>query len=246
MKIIFSICTVLALTLSRLAYAQDEGIVFRDDFNNLENWKPFYFPNIKAHSKYEISKDGNNKFLTARSQASASGLICKISFDPHKYPVLRWRWKVDNVYKDADPKSKEGDDYPLRIYVTFEYDSGTANLARRLEFGLVKELYGSYPPMSSLTYVWSSRQMNNTFFDNPYTSQAKMFLLRSDEGQLGIWLDEEVNILSDYRKAFAEPTPKRAFLAIMNDSDNTGESAVGHLDFIELSRDEQNEDRQDK
>jgi hypothetical protein len=46
-------------------------------------------------------------------------------------------------------------------------------------------------------------------------------------------LFESVNIHKDYRAAFGEDPPKEARLAIMSDADNTGESAVGFVDFIE-------------
>jgi hypothetical protein len=37
-------------------------------------------------------------------------------------------------------------------------------------------------------------------------------------------------------KAFGEDPPSVANLAIMNDSDNTGESAVSYIDYIEIYR----------
>ena len=51
---------------------------------------------------------------------------------------------------------------------------------------------------------------------------------------MGKWIMEEVNILEDYKKAFGKNPPKKASLAIMSDSDNTGESATAWIDFIEL------------
>jgi len=50
------------------------------------------------------------------------------------------------------------------------------------------------------------------------------------------WVDEEVNILDDYNKAFGKSPPSTASIAIMNDSDNTGEDSVSYIDFIEVYR----------
>ena len=212
-----------------------EPVALREDFNNLENWKPLNFPKIERHSEYAITLDNAGKrILTARSNASASGIIFKGSFNPYQHPTLRWRWKVDNVYSKADSRTKQGDDYPLRVYVIFEYDPAKAGLAQRAKYGLAKQLYGEYPPLASLSYVWASRNIAESFFDNPYTDRAKMIPLRSGTGQLGHWVEEEVNILADYRRVFGEEPPESASLAIMNDSDNTGEAAVSHLDFIEV------------
>ena len=217
------------------AVPAQEPMALREDFNTLDNWKPLTFPKIERHSEYVITlENADNRILTTRSSASASGIICKGSFSPFHYPILRWRWKVDNVYSKADPHTKQGDDYPLRVYVIFEYDPAKAGLAQRAMYGLAKKLYGEYPPLSSLNYVWSSQNIAETFFDNPYTDRAKMIPLRSGTGELGQWMEEEVNILADYRRVFGEEPPASASLAIMNDSDNTGEAAVSHVDFIEV------------
>jgi hypothetical protein len=63
-----------------------------------------------------------------------------------------------------------------------------------------------------------------------------MVILRAGPAQAGQWVEEEVNILDDYRTAFGEEPPKSARLAIMSDSDNTGERALGYLDWIEGER----------
>jgi hypothetical protein len=51
-----------------------------------------------------------------------------------------------------------------------------------------------------------------------------------------VWRDEEINIVEDYEKAFGTRPPLRARIAVMNDSDNTGERAVSYLEFIEVYR----------
>jgi hypothetical protein len=221
--------------LSFSAASAQETVALREDFNNLDNWKPLTFPKIKKHTEYDITpeKDGN-LILTTRSKASASGIVYKGSFNPFHDPILRWRWKVDNVYLKADPHTKQGDDYPLRVYVIFEYDPAKAGLAQRALYGLAKKIYGEYPPLASLNYVWASQSIAEPFFDNPYTDRAKMIPLRSGTGHLGQWVEEEVNVLADYRRVFGEDPPDCASLAIMNDSDNTGEAAVSHMDFIEV------------
>jgi hypothetical protein len=50
----------------------------------------------------------------------------------------------------------------------------------------------------------------------------------------GRWVEERVNVLADYRAAFGADPPSGAGIAIMADADNTGESAVSFVDFIEV------------
>ena len=61
-----------------------------------------------------------------------------------------------------------------------------------------------------------------------------MIPLRSGSALAGQWLEEERNILEDYREAFGEDPPATAGLAFMNDSDNTGESSESWIDWIEI------------
>jgi hypothetical protein len=69
---------------------------------------------------------------------------------------------------------------------------------------------------------------------NTYASEAKMIILQSGDANAGKWIQQEVDIIEDYHKAFGEDPPSIASLAIMNDSDNTGESAVSYIDYIEI------------
>ena len=85
-------------------------------------------------------------------------------------------------------------------------------------------------------YVWSSKEHPETIITNPYSDRAKEILLRKGAGLVGAWQEERVNILDGYEKAFGSKPPERARIAVMNDSDNTGESSVSRVDYIEVSR----------
>ena len=225
----------MIVPLSRV-YSAGEAIFFRDDFNTLDNWKPLTFPKIKVHTKYTIEKEGDNSYLKAVSDASASGIVFQREFDVYTFPKVRWSWKVSNVFAKGDAEKKSGDDYPLRIYVIFKYDPEKASFLQRIKYGLVKQIYGEYPPRSSLNYIWANKHHKEQIITNTYASEAKMILLEEGAGNAGKWIEEKVNIIDDYRKAFGEDPPVVASLAIMSDSDNTGEKAVSYVDYIEVYR----------
>jgi hypothetical protein len=228
------ICTLAFLFASSPASAGDRQVLFREDFSTLDNWKPFFFPKIKSHSTYTIECDGDKHVLRAESHASASAIVYKDIFDVYEYPRAKWRWKVKNIYARADVRSKEGDDYPIRVYIMFAYDPEQAGAFERIKYGFAKALYGEYPPHSSLSYVWSSKDDPETFIISPYTDKAMMVLLEKGPTKVGTWVDEEIDILADYQKSFKSNPPGRARIAIMNDSDNTGESSVSYLEYIEV------------
>ena len=230
-------CSVLLVVLSCLnLYAEGERVFLREDFNDLENWKPLFFPKIKRHTEYTIEKDDDMGYLRAESNSSASGLILKKEFNVFEYPKLKWRWKISNVYLKGNVEARSGDDCPIRIYVIFKYDPDKASFGRRIRYGLLKAIYGEYPPHSSLTYIWESRTHDKRIITSPFAKEAKMIILEAGGDNAGKWLQEEVNVVEDYIKAFGTMPPPIASLAIMNDSDNTGEKSVSYADFIEVSK----------
>jgi len=214
--------------------AIEQAILFRETFNNLDNWQPFFFPKIKNHTKYSIEKSEGLHCLRAESKASASAIVYKDSFNVYEYPRVAWRWKVSNVYAKGDARTKEGDDYPMRVYIMFEYDPAQAGAVERMRYGLMKMLYGKYPPHSSLSYVWANKDDPETIMTSPYTDRAKMVFLEKGVRKVGTWQDETVNVVEDYQKAFGTNPPARARIAIMNDSDNTGESSMSYMEYIEV------------
>jgi len=236
-----AICITAAIALLFIfcvaaASAEARPVFLREDFNDLAHWRPLFFPKIKRHSQYTIEKDGDMSYLRAESNASASGIIFKKEFSVIEYPKVKWRWNISNTYKKGDEKTRSGDDYPLRVYIIFTYDPDTASFGQRVKYGLAKKIYGEYPPHSSLNYIWANRKQKERIITNAYVDEAKMILLESGDERAGIWVDEEINILDDYRAAFGVDPPAVASIAVMNDSDNTGEHSVSFIDYIEVFR----------
>ena len=217
-------------------FATAQNVFFREAFNDLSNWEPLYFPKIEKHSTYKIENVGGRPILKAESNASASAIVCRKTFNVYEFPLMRWRWKVDNVYKKGNILEKSGDDYPIRIYVIFQYDPGKASLTEKVTYSAARLLYGKYPPHSTLNYVWTGQAIAERIITSPYTGKAKMVILENGKTKVGAWVDETVNILEDYKKAFGEEPPATAGIAIMNDSDNTGEKSVSFVEFIEVFR----------
>jgi len=231
--LIVSTLLFLILTLPAV-YGQEKKVFVKEDFNSLEDWRPLTFPKIKKHSRYTIIREQDESFLRAESNASASGIIFRKEFSAYDYPKVKWRWKIENVYKKGNAEEKSGDDYPVRIYIIFKYDAGNASFGQKVKYGLAKKIYGEYPPHSSLSYIWANRKQQEQIITNPYADEARMIVMETGAEKAGKWVEEEVDIIGDYRKAFGVPPPAIASLAIMNDSDNTGESSVSYVDYIEV------------
>lgn len=188
-------------------------------------WKPLTFPKIPQHTNYRFVKDDDRVAVKAVSQASSSGLTKEVLIDPKEYPIIRWQWKVSNVLKYGDVAKKEGDDYPARIYVTFQYDSRKVDFFGKTKYEAAKLIYGQYPPLGAINYIWESRAAVGTTVPNPYTAQVHMIVVESGLSKLNTWITEERNVYEDYKRAFGEEPPMISGVAIMTDTDNTGESA---------------------
>jgi hypothetical protein len=197
-----------------------------------ENWKPLTFPKITRHTAYTLVREGQNVVVKAESEASSSGLTRAITIDPKEYPVVQWRWKVDNLLKKSDVARKDGDDYPARLYITFAYDSSRVGFFEKAKYEMARLLYGQYPPLGALNYIWDSKASKGTIVPNPYTDRAMMIVIESGVEDVNRWMAEERNIYEDYKAAFGEEPPLISGVAIMTDTDNTGESATAYYGDI--------------
>ncbi|MFC1712876.1 DUF3047 domain-containing protein [Candidatus Poribacteria bacterium] len=232
---ILKVAVVLLFVFVALSYSEGQKVLFHEDFDDTDNWRPLYFSKIKEHSSYTTHIDDEEvKCLKAESNASASALIHKGEFNIYQFPYAKWCWKVENLYEQGDAKSKEGDDYPIRIYFIFKYDPEEASFGERLKYKAAKALYGEYPPYSALSYIWTSKEHEEKVLINKYDDRSRMIPLQQGPANVGEWQDEVVNILEDYKAAFGKDPPEIASIAIMNDSDNTKESSTSYVDYIEI------------
>jgi hypothetical protein len=212
------------------ALSLNAEVLLKENFDSLKNWEPLLFEKIKEHSSYE-TKDS---ILIASSEASASGIKFKKSYDIYKYPKLTFKWKVNNIYKKGDATTKKGDDYPIRIYVMFKYNPKKASFFEQIKYDFAKSIYGEYPPHSSINYIWANKKQEKRIITSSYTSRAKMIVLDEGTKKVNSWQIHTVDVLEDYHKAFGETPPREVTLAIMSDSDNTKESSLSYIDYIEV------------
>lgn len=200
-----------------------------------DGWKPLTFKKVPKLTLYELVKDGDAVVVKATSEASASGLTKEVKIDPKAFPFVRWRWKVENLLKNSDVSRKGGDDYPARLYITFEYDPDKVSFGKKLRFKAGQAIFGDIP-IAALNYIWETKTQIGTFIDNAYTDFAKMIVVESGSQKVGMWVEESRNIYEDYKKAFGEEPPMINGVAIMSDTDNTKERATAYYGDIQFAR----------
>lgn len=199
-----------------------------------DGWKPLTFKKVPKLTAYEVVKDGE-VVVKAVSDASASGLTKAVNIDPKEFPIVRWRWKIENLLKKSDVTRKDGDDYPARLYITFAYDPDKVSFGKKLKYKAGQTIFGDIP-IGALNYIWDSKTPVGTIVENAYTDFAQMVVVESGAQRVGMWVEESRNIYEDYKKAFGEEPPMINGVAIMSDTDNTQEQATAYYGDIQFVR----------
>jgi len=189
-----------------------------------EDWTPLTFRRIDRHTRYALVRDvERGTVVEASADASASGLVRKLDVDAKAWPALAWSWKVERPVAKGDVTRKSGDDYAARVYVTFRVPPGRLSPFERMKRAAARAMFGDDVPDAGLAYIWDARAPAGTIVPNPYTDRVRMIVVESGSDRAGRWLAYERDIAADFRAAFGEDPPPVSGVAIMTDTDNTGE-----------------------
>lgn len=186
-------------------------------------WEPWTFSRFKKPTQYRLVHDGGRTVLHAKAQASASGLIYRVHVDLKKHPYLTWRWKVPELIEEADNTKKSKEDSPVRVVVAFAGNRDKLSFddhifAQQFKLFTQREL-----PYATLMYIWENRQPESTVIPNPHTGRIKMVVAETGSQRVGRWYTETRNVYEDYKRAYGEEPAEVQWVAIMTDTDNTGD-----------------------
>jgi hypothetical protein len=199
-------------------------------------WKHVPMSKLKRDTVYTLVQDGDRRdVLRASADRSASLYVALLKSASRMPMTLSWQWKTDALVAGADNRDKAREDAPLRVLVAFDGDHATLPETERTRFKRAKNLSGREPPYAVLMYIWSDLVPVESVIASAHTSQVKMLAVASGPGGLGSWQSVQRNLADDYRRAYgAEPGPVLG-VAVMTDTDNTGEKAVGEYAGIRIS-----------
>jgi hypothetical protein len=214
-RIIIAAALVLTLsgTLCLVNGSEPELHIGRFSAGDLNGWKEQTIWGTKK-SNYSFIKENGKSVLMGKSVNAGSGLLHKVSIDPKSYPVIRWSWKIDHTVKKGNERTKDGHDFAARLYVVFPR--------------------GLFSRTRAIEYVWGNVMTKGESLRSPYSNNAVMIAVNSGNELAGKWVTNRRNYADDYRTAFGEEAPKVGAVAIMTDSDNTGETAIGYYGDIDL------------
>lgn len=161
---------------------------------------------------YSVQEEQGRRFLHASSRGLGIQAGLAHEWDLETYPVLAWSWRPLEFPRGADERASATNDSVLAVYMLVPYP----------------RIRGP----KAMKYIWSERVPAGT----PLSSNGgltRVRVLQSGAARRGEWVEERVNVLEDYRKAFeVDDTPTPAGIAVLTDSDDTRSSAQGdYADF---------------
>ncbi|HIJ91358.1 MAG: DUF3047 domain-containing protein [Desulfobulbaceae bacterium] len=211
---LLTIAAFFGLTLSAAGSSPREQVL--DSYQNglAPGWETKSFA---GQTHYTAEHDDKQFYIKATSNAAASGLFRKITYDSREQPILRWSWKIERTLSKGDERAKAGDDYAARVYVVFP----------SIFFWNTK----------ALNYIWANTLPKGEALPNIFTANAMMIAVESGNGRAGQWMNEERNIYEDFKKYFKTEPPRVGAIAIMTDTDNTGETATAWYGPIIIAKD---------
>lgn len=235
-KNLFLISAIILVAI--VAYAYSLPKLFRFDKKDaLSEWQEKIFKNRVLY-KVELRPDGGQ--LLAKSKNACSGLIYNIKFDPKKYPMISWKWRVVSFPEKsplelqalAAKKPSLWDKLldilrikPLEPVKSKGSDKGTKSgwLERDDYAARIYVIFPSwiFSNIKSIEYIWSQDIPKGTIITSPYYSNIKLIVAESGKKDPNEWVLEERNIYEDYKKAFGKEPPYVGAIALMTDTDNT-------------------------
>lgn len=200
-------------------------------------WKERFVERVPP-ARIELVEDGGATVLEVASKAGAGAVIHALGGQSAAGTTLAWRWKVDRVVDGADLERRAGDDFAARVYVFFDVPYETLPWATRVKMQFARIVYGEELPTAGICYVWDNRHPVGTARWSPYTDRIRIVVQESGAARAGQWTEARRDLAQDFRAAFGAgwkgPLPAVSGVAIGNDTDQTGESAVARFGDFRL------------
>jgi hypothetical protein len=173
---------------------------------------------------YSIQAEDGKRFLHADAKGTRDQVGYEHPWALREFPLLQWQWRAVLFPMDSNEREKSRNDSVLGLYVVF----------------------GHWPFIKTIKYIWSDTLPAGTAFASPYSSTTKIVVVRSGRTRQGTWVTERRNLLSDYRELYgeADKSPVASGIAVLTDSDDTHSHAIGDYGEVQLlTLDEGNRDK---
>ena len=221
MKANFLIVAAMLCAVGTLR-GEDPAAAVRFGFENQKtferDWGFYSFLPILNKTSFHLrerptASDGHVLLIEAKN---SSGFICTlpVRVDLNKLPVMHWRWRVISNL-DLPKDAEDPDDQAGVIYI------GDGTRLRQHSIG----------------YRWECNTAPGFMRTDHYRgglSTVKSICMRNRNTPCGQWVEEERNVLEDFKKAFKRPPAEGFVLCIGANSQNSRSHTRLEIDYIEF------------
>jgi hypothetical protein len=167
-------------------------------------WQP---REAEGHPVYTVREENGRRFLRAVSKGMGIQAGRALEWDLGTYPILTWSWRPGQFAAGSDERRPGTNDSALAVYLVVPHSAVRGPRA--------------------VKYIWSQRvPAGSRLESNRGLTQVRV--LRSGASRPGVWIEERVNALDDYRQFFGEAkTPTPGGIAVLTDADDTRSAASG-------------------
>jgi len=198
-------------------------------------WKHLSLASFKNNTDYLLVVEDDAVVVRAMAHNSASFLGVATDFDPRKFPMLSWRWKVAQVIPSANSAEQSKEDAPVRVMVGFAGDPSKLGFKDRFAASAAQTISGQALPYATLMYIWGSKVAVDSITVSSRSARVRMLAVAADEQGIGKWQSYTRNLVEDFKRAFGEEPGNVTSIELMTDTDNTGADAQAYYGDISLS-----------
>jgi hypothetical protein len=203
--------------------------------------QPWHFTGLpnKSPTRFDVVQVGGQRVLKVEADGSYGNLVHATHVALVNSATLSWRWRVDEFVRDADLRTRSGDDGAAKLCVFFDFPADRLSLGERTRLALARRATGEEVPSEALCYVWDAKEPKGSLIVNAFTTRMRMVVVESGPASApGTWLSERRNLLADYRRAFGDESggamPDIVAVAVSADADNTRGHGLSYFSDVVL------------
>ena len=168
---------------------------------------------LRAPMTMAFSEKQGVAALRMETSGTASMLFRFVDIPLADYPVLKWRWYIEQpIVTPLDERTREGDDHPARFFLALKTDAGDD---RRFEI------------------IWGNRLHRG---ETKTIGTFPHYVADGGDENIRQWRDEEVDIAAVAKQFWPDIKSARLTdIALFCDSDETKSSSVAYVADVRIA-----------
>lgn len=164
----------------------------------------------------QVVEEKQHKILWLETEDGCISLFRSLTVNVQENPIVSWAWKVLTLPTGASGGQKQRDNHGAGFYLIFSSKDAPDR-------------------MTALGYIWDTTLPVGASMTRSDDPTVRYIVVRSEQGQLGMWLTEERNVLADFQHSFGDGPVMLRSMSLMVDSGQTHSKAASLFGPIRFS-----------